>query len=169
MRINGTSGEVGIGTNAPTALLSVNGTANNSTGSWGVFSDARVKTVNGDFTDGLDVISRMRPVRFNYNTDAPFNAKGEQIGVIAQELEKIAPYMVTQSEYKQFKDLREVNNQAYVFLLINAVKELNNIVKAQQATIDAQQSENKNFKYDIDRLKASVETLQQTTGAKAEK
>lgn len=118
------SGNVGIGTTAPSAKLSVNGTANNSTGSWGVFSDARIKTVNSDFTDGLNVISKIHPVIFNYNTNAPFMAEGEQIGIVAQELEKIAPYMVSQKEYLKIKDLREVNNQAYVFLLINAVKEL---------------------------------------------
>ncbi len=123
MRINGT-GNVGIGTDAPSAKLSVNGSANNTTGSWAVFSDARIKTVNSDFTDGLNVISKIHPVKYNYNINAPFKADGEQIGIIAQELEKIAPYMVSKNEYADIKDLREVNNQAYVFLLINAVKEL---------------------------------------------
>lgn len=123
------SGSVGIGTNAPTAKLSVNGTANNSTGSWGVFSDRRVKTVTGEFTDGLNVIQRLRPVLFHYNEHAPFKVDGQQIGLIAQELEEAAPYMVSKHENGDIKDLREVNNQAYVFLLINAVQE-------QQAMID---------------------------------
>ncbi|MCB0769521.1 MAG: tail fiber domain-containing protein, partial [Flavobacteriales bacterium] len=118
------SGSVGVGTKAPTAKLSVNGTANNSTGSWGVFSDARIKTVQREFTDGLSVIDRMRPVVFTYNADAPFQAVGEQVGIIAQELEELAPYMVSTTEHGDIHDLREVNNQAYVFLLINAVKEL---------------------------------------------
>jgi len=126
---------VGIGTIAPTAQLSVNGDANNTTGSWGVFSDARVKTVNGEFTDGLSVIERLRPVLFNYNDNAPFKADGEQIGVVAQELEKVAPYMVSQHENGEIKDLREVNNQAYVFLLINAVKEQQAMINAQQQKI----------------------------------
>jgi|GEM_PF-1166374 len=118
------SEKVGIGTTAPTAKLSVNGTANNTTGSWGVFSDARIKTVNSDFTDGLNVINKIHTVKFNYNANAPFSQKAEQIGIVAQELEKIAPYMVSQKEFGNIKDLREVDNQAYVFLLINAVKEL---------------------------------------------
>jgi hypothetical protein len=121
---NSNLGSVGIGTTAPTATLSVNGTANNSSGSWSVFSDARVKKVNGPFTDGLNVIERLDPVRYTYTTDAPFTADGEQIGVIAQELEKAAPYMVRSSEGAGLSDLREVDNQAYVFLLINAVQEL---------------------------------------------
>lgn len=123
--IDGANGNVGIGTTAPTAKLSVNGAANNTTGSWGVFSDARIKTINTDFTDGLNVIKNIHPVKFNYNANAPFKADDEQIGIIAQELENIAPYMVSQKQIGDIKDLREVNNQAYVFLLINAVKELN--------------------------------------------
>ena len=119
-----TNGNVGVGTDAPTAKLSVNGTANNSTGSWGVFSDARIKTVQREFTDGLSVIDRLRPVVFTYNANAPFDAEGEQVGIIAQELEELAPYMVSTTEHGDIEGLREVNNQAYVFLLINAVKEL---------------------------------------------
>lgn len=132
-------GNVGIGTTAPTDLLSVNGNANNTTGAWGVFSDARVKTVTGDFTDGLNVIMKMHTVKFNYNENAPFKANGGQIGVVAQELEKIAPYMVSRKEYNGIKDLREVNNQAYVFLLINGMQE-------QQKMIDELQAEIANLK-----------------------
>jgi hypothetical protein len=148
MRING-SGNVGIGTSAPTAMLSVNGNTNNTTGSWSVFSDARIKTVNSDFTDGLNVINKIHPVKFNYNTNAPFKANGEQIGIVAQELEKIAPYMVSQKEYTNIKDLREVNNQAYVFLLINAVKELS----TQNEQLKTQ---NEQFKADLELIKAKL-------------
>ncbi len=144
MRIVG-NGNVGIGTNAPTAKLSVNGSANNTSGAWGVFSDSRVKTVTNDFTDGLNVINKIHAVKFKYNADAPFKADGEQIGVVAQELEKIAPYMVSQQEFGQLKDLREVNNQAYVFLLINAVKELSATSQAQQKIIEKQEALNANL------------------------
>lgn len=122
-------GSVGIGTTAPTAKLSVNGSANNATGNWGTFSDERVKTISGEFTDGLNVIKKIRPVTFNYNENAPYKISSEQVGIVAQELEKIAPYMVTKKAYQNFNDLREVNNQAYVFLLINAVKEQQNRIE----------------------------------------
>ncbi len=138
MRIKG-DGNVGIGTTAPTAKLSVNGAANNATGTWGVFSDDRVKSISCEFTDGLNIIKQINPVKFRYNEEAPFKSDDEQIGIVAQELEKIAPYMVSKQSYQQFTDLREVNNQAYVFLLINAVKE-------QQVQIETQQKENKELK-----------------------
>lgn len=116
-------GNVGIGTTGPTAKLSVNGSANNPTGTWGVFSDERIKTVTGNFTDGLNVIKKINPVMYAYTDKAPYRTDDVQVGIVAQDLEKIAPYMVLKRSYKEFSDLREVNNQAYVFLLINAVKE----------------------------------------------
>ncbi|HAO46592.1 MAG TPA: hypothetical protein DCQ97_06675 [Chitinophagaceae bacterium] len=128
-------GSVGIGTTGPTAKLSVNGTANNSTGTWGVFSDARVKTINNEFTDGLNVIKQIRPVLFTYNEQAPYRSGDVQVGVVAQELEKVAPYMVSQKKYGEFTDLREVNNQAYVFLLINAVKEQQTRIEELEKTV----------------------------------
>jgi len=123
-------GNIGIGTTGPSAKLSVNGAANNATGSWGVFSDERVKTVSGEFTDGLNVISKIRPVVFMYNDNAPYKINSQQVGIVAQELEKIAPYMVSKKKFDNFSDLREVNNQAYVFLLINAVKEQQHKIEA---------------------------------------
>ena len=145
-------GNIGIGTTAPTAKLSVNGTANNATGTWGVFSDERIKTITNDFTDGLNVIRQIQPVNFIYNDNAPFRSNEEQIGIVAQDLEKIAPYMVSKQAYKEFTDLREVNNQAYVFLLINAVKE-------QQVQIAAQKKENTDQKQRIDNLEKLVNEL----------
>ncbi len=144
MRIKG-NGNVGIGTSAPSAMLSVNGTANNATGSWAVFSDSRIKTITDDFTDGLSVIKKIQPIKYRYNENAPFKINEEQIGIVAQDLEKIAPYMVSQKPYEGFSDLRAVNNQAYVFLLINAVKE-------QQEQIEQQAKEKKKLQLQMDLL-----------------
>jgi hypothetical protein len=98
------------------------GTCSNTSGSWSAFSDARIKTVKSEFKDGLAVIKQINPVRFVYNENAPFKSKDVQIGIVAQDLEKVAPYMVTKTNEGEIQDLREVNSQAYVFLLINAVK-----------------------------------------------
>lgn len=129
-------GNVGIGTTGPSASLSVNGAANNTTGVWGVFSDARIKTVDSEFTDGLEVIKKIRPVKFHYNENAPFYSDEQQIGIVAQELEQVAPYMVNRMVHEDFKDLREVNSQAYIFLLINAIKEQQQIIEDQETKIE---------------------------------
>ena len=179
------NGNVGIGTAAPTNLLSVNGTANNPAGAWGVFSDARIKKVNSEFTDGLEVVKRIRPVRFNYKKTAPFASQDEQIGIVAQELEKIAPYMVDKYKWEKYDDFREVNNQAYVFLLINAIKDLSaisedlsvslaeqqQIIEGQKGEIEDLRSENakKGYQSEIDELKAELEKIKKMLNQQTKK
>ena len=101
-----------------------NGAALTASGAVGSYSDARLKNSITAFTDGLKVINQLNPVQFYYNADAPFKTDQQQTGIIAQELEKAAPYMVEKNKQNGYDDLRSVNNQAYTFLLINAVKEL---------------------------------------------
>jgi len=100
-----------------------NGAALTATGAVGSYSDARLKNNITSFTDGLNVITKINPVQFYYNADAPFKTDQQQIGIIAQELETVAPYMVEKNADPSIADLRSVNNQAYIFLLINAIKE----------------------------------------------
>ena len=65
--LNSAGGNVGIGTTAPTALLSVNGTANKpGGGSWAVFSDKRLKRIRGSFNTGLKAVMQLQPVRYEY-------------------------------------------------------------------------------------------------------
>lgn len=100
-----------------------NGAALTATGAVGSFSDIRLKNSITPFTDGLEVIRKLNPVTYYYNADAPFPSDKKQVGIIAQELETVAPYMVEKNKEKGYEDLRLVNNQAYTFLLINAVKQ----------------------------------------------
>jgi hypothetical protein len=78
-------------------------------------------------------------VQFQYKPDAPFASPDKQVGIVAQELEKVAPYMVHQTAEGNVKDMRWVDNQAYVFLLINAVKELTEQNRKLNERLDAQQ------------------------------
>lgn len=112
-----------------------NGVALTSTGTVGVFSDARLKQNITPFTDGLNVLDKINPVQFQYKPDAPFVTNEPQVGVLAQELEKAAPYMVHQTTENGITDMRWVNNQAYIFLLINSVKTLEAQIRQQQLQI----------------------------------
>jgi hypothetical protein len=105
----------------------------------GSFSDARLKNNIEPFTDGLNVIEQINPVQFQYKPDAPFASPDKQVGIVAQELEKVAPYMVHQTAEGNVKDMRWVDNQAYVFLLINAVKELTAQNKRLQEQLETHQ------------------------------
>ncbi len=100
-----------------------NGAVLTATGSVGSFSDERLKQNIAPFTDGLNVINQINPVQFEYKANAPFGNSQTQIGIVAQELEKIAPYMVHQTTEGNMQDIRWVDHQAYIFLLINAMKE----------------------------------------------
>lgn len=129
MRITG-AGLVGIGTATPSYLLEVNGTAAKpGGGSWTVSSDARLKTNVADYTDGLDQLLRIRPVRFHYNEASGHDTKPEYVGVIAQELKEVAPYMVGSFE-KDGTEYLNVDNSAMVYMLVNSVRELEGQVQA---------------------------------------
>jgi hypothetical protein len=93
-----TFGNVGIGVNAAAYLLEVNGTAGKpGGGSWTNSSDLRLKKNIQPFTDGLSSLLRINPVTYHYNELSGYDTKPEYVGVIAQELNEVAPYMVSVS------------------------------------------------------------------------
>src|ERR1051326_214227 len=69
-------GRVGIGTNAPDQLLSVNGEASKvGGGSWATFSDERLKNIKGQFNSGLKAVMQLQPIRFEYKPNNPLGIK----------------------------------------------------------------------------------------------
>jgi len=120
-RVDG-SGNVGIGTTGPTALLSVNGTANKpGGGSWDVFSDERLKNIKGRFNSGLGVVLKLQPLRYEYkkNNALGINSEGEHIGFGAQAVQKIIPEAVTMNA----NGYLQVNNDPIIWTMLNAIKE----------------------------------------------
>jgi hypothetical protein len=116
------SGNVGIGTNAPTALLSVNGTANKpGGGAWDVFSDERLKNIKGGFSSGLKAVMQLQPIRYEYKRDNDLGLKseGEHIGFGAQALQRIIPEAVTKNQNGYLM----VNNDPILWTMLNAIKE----------------------------------------------
>src|SRR6185369_6194432 len=80
-------GRVGIGTNIPDQLLSVNGEASKAGGgAWAVFSDERLKNIKGPFNSGLKAVMQLQPIRYEYksNNALGINSKGEHVGFGAQ-------------------------------------------------------------------------------------
>lgn len=132
------SGNVGIGIEAPTEKLDVVGNiktsgciyyASSSLGTCA--SDERIKTDVQPFDLGLDALLGINPVQFKYNGLAGFKADGkEQLGVIAQDVEKVAPKLVkTEMVMLSPKDqektqIKVVDYGAFTYVIINAVKEL---------------------------------------------
>jgi hypothetical protein len=118
----GSSGAVGIGTVSPDNSLSVNGNADKTGGgSWGTFSDGRLKNLNGSFNTGLSQVLKIHPVRYRYKAD---NALGlhdseEHIGVVAQDVQRVIPEAVTENS----KGYLMVNNDPIIWSMLNAIKE----------------------------------------------
>jgi hypothetical protein len=110
--------------------LYVNGTAARpGGGSWINASDARLKDNVVDYKEGLTQLLKIRPVTYHYNKESGFNTEKEYVGVLAQELQQIAPYMV--SSAKQIngdKEYLNVDNSAMTYMLINAVKDQQKII-----------------------------------------
>lgn len=166
MTING-SGNVGIGTTSPTALLSVNGAANNTTGVWGTFSDRRLKDIAGNYDRGLDAIVRLQPVSFRYKKDNPLHLPSgdEHVGLVAQDLQTVFPEAVSRNK----SGYLEVNLSSVQFAMINAIRELkaeNDKQNAANASLtkrlDAQAAELSALRAADTRLEARLERLERT-------
>jgi hypothetical protein len=109
-------GNIGVGTTNPTSKLTVVGdvlvsgivtcTDINTT------SDANLKGNIQTFTNALDAIENIRGVRFEWKE----NSK-PSVGVVAQEIEKVIPELVTNTNPKT------VNYNGLIGVLIEAVKE----------------------------------------------
>lgn len=130
-------------------------------GSWTTISDARLKKDIKSYDDGLAQLMKINPVTFKYNDKVKLNnADKEYVGIIAQDMQKIAPYMI--EEKALFSKSHEDKNgnvvvddagqnyltydgSALTYMLVNAVKE--------------QQSQ-------IEELKAIVATYQETGAMK---
>lgn len=121
MRIDRT-GQVGIGTTAPTDTLSVNGTASKpGGGSWSVFSDERLKTIKGEFNSGLKAVMQLQPLRYVYRPNNALDIKSQQehVGLGAQTLQKVIPEAVTRNDLGYLM----VNNDPVIWTMLNAIKE----------------------------------------------
>jgi hypothetical protein len=127
------NGKVGIGTTSPSyqLQLSTDSAAKPGTNTWTIASDARIKTNIHPFTDGLSVIDNIDPIWYQYNGKGGFAADGKDyIGVVAQDIEKVAPYTVNTYKAKlnandtNETELLNFNSHALTFALINSVKEL---------------------------------------------
>jgi trimeric autotransporter adhesin len=121
MRITA-SGLVGIGTSSPDAALSVNGSADKvGGGSWGTYSDRRLKDLGESFTSGLSQVLRINPIRYRYKEQNGMNIHDseEHVGVVAQEIQRVIPEAVSENQ----KGFLLVNNDPIIWAMLNAIKE----------------------------------------------
>lgn len=151
-------GNVGIGTATPVFQLEIgsNSAAKPTSNTWIVTSDRRLKTNILPYQGGLSDLMKINPVWFTYTGEANM-PKETGVGVIAQELQEIAPYMIKPWTYRDAKGTETeylgVDNGAMTYMLINSVQE-------QQTLIEEQKAENEALKQLILQLQERVEKLE---------
>ena len=137
-------------------------------GSWTAASDKRLKNNIVSFNDGLEELVKVKPVKFNYNDKSGFTDLDKQyIGVIAQDLIEVAPYMVEESNFwqevvedengverivKEGEKFYTVDPSAFTYILINSVQEQQSIIESQKAEIDE-------LKAQMIEMQAAIKTL----------
>ncbi len=158
-------GNVGIGTSEPDYKLHVNGSAGKpGGGSWTVASDKRLKKDVKPFTDGLKVLKQINPVTFRYNGEAGIDMDDEFVGIIAQDMKRIAPYMVNNMEYvdttnQKSTDYLSFDPNALWYVTINSVKEQQVIIEDQNKQLEALQTQNENLENRLNQLEELVQRL----------
>ena len=114
MVIEETTGDVGIGNSNPSYKLDVTG-AIRATGTITENSDERLKENINTIENACDKVSQIRGVEYN-----KIGEEGKKIGVIAQEIEKVIPEVVTEDK----DGIKSVAYTNLVGLLIQSNKEL---------------------------------------------
>jgi len=160
------NGNVGIGTSTPAyqLQLSLNSAAKPTTNTWTVASDRNLKTNIHPYESGLQDIMKIEPVWFTYTGEAGMPQE-TGVGVIAQDLQKVAPYMVTDWVYRTNEGKETsylgVDNGAMTYMLINGIKEQQQIIELQQNEIELQKNEIELQKNEIETLKKMYDDLMQ--------
>ena len=160
-KVRGTNGYVGIGTSSPSTLLHVNGDITYC-GSLINCSDRRLKQNITEFPLGLEEVKQLNPVTYQYNGEAGTSSEETHVGMIAQELKKVSPELVTEIEYEEEENGRTLSTASYLaikessikYLLINSVKEL-------AAENDGLKNDNLELKEENQKIKESMAQLEE--------
>ena len=152
-------GEVTIGNNiTPLWTLHVDGTAGKTGGGeFATVSDKRLKKNIKEYNLGLAEVLKIEPKTFNYIRDYGLNTSDTYVGVIAQEFQKIDPDNVRQvrmvekidvsekssdgsapihkTEIVREDDFLSVDGSSIKYMLINAIKEQQEMIEDQNSRI----------------------------------
>jgi len=141
--------------------LSANSAAKPVSSLWTVPSDANLNANVTDFEDGLEVLQKIRPVWFEYNgkADLPVGEKG--VGVVAQEIAEIAPYMVKpfihRDTFGNSAEYLGYDANALFYILVNSVQEQQDIIEETQSENDQLRKELATLRSELDDIKALLQ------------
>jgi hypothetical protein len=141
---------IGASAAAPSYMLTVQGATNSSGGYFSV-SDVRWKKDMEPLENVLPDILMLNGLKFNWRADEfpQMNFEGSrQIGLIAQDVEKIYPELVKTDN----NGYKAVNYEKLTVILLEGMKE-------QQKQIETQQQENQQMKSELQSLKEEMEQI----------
>ena len=163
MRIT-TGGDVGIGTATPGGQfeLSLNEGRKPGSTTWTVVSDSRLKTVDGNYTKGLNEIIQLQPIRYHYknNGDRKFEQEvldTEFAGFIAQEVQPLFPDAVQVDE----DGFLNFNMHSILVASINAIKELNAKIEDSQKEKELEKNNNSVLQEKVNVLEERIKKLEE--------
>jgi Chaperone of endosialidase len=132
-----------------TSVYAINGTIQTS--------DRRLKTNIKPLKYGLDEVLQMKPVSYSWKSD--LNSK--KIGLIAQEIQDLVPEVITVDE------TLGMNYAELVPVLINAIQEQEQKIKALEAKVESLSRKNS----ELENIQAEVTAIKKALGldAKAQK
>ena len=154
---------VGIGVHAPTyqLQLSTDKAAKPGSSTWTIASDERLKKNVEAYTDGLELVRQIEPVRYQYTGEAGMPTNQTFIGVIAQRMQRIAPYTVGtfthQDTLGKRTDYLDYNAGALTYALVNAVKEQQQQIEQKEAAIQAIRTDNENLRRELTEIRVLLE------------
>jgi hypothetical protein len=156
------SGNVGIGTTSPAYRLHVVGdvyaTGTVYCNGSALCSDQRWKTNIKPIQNALDNVLKMQGVTYYWKVDEypdKHFPKGEQIGFIAQEIEKVYPQVVLTDK----DGYKSVDYSRLTPILVEAIKEQQKIIEELQKVIQQLQEENSQIKQANAQLSAEIKML----------
>ena len=135
------NGNVGINANAPGWLLHVNGTAARPGGGmWINSSDENLKQDIQSFDDGLQTLLQIEPKTYRYNGTFGLSSENTYVGIIAQEVQQVAPYMISNSILTdpitgETGEFLSYDGTALTYIIVNAIKELEQRVGVQDSLV----------------------------------
>jgi hypothetical protein len=147
------AGNVGIGTTSPGYLLHVNGSVA-GVGAYNQLSDERYKKDIADIPDSLEKVLAIHGVTYKWIDEERYGSE-TQIGVIAQEIEKVVPEVVTTGS----DGVKRVRYSDLVPLLIEAFKHEHTISQRLNAESKQLKAESEQLKAESEQLKAESEQL----------